>query len=164
MASTYPDALDNLPTNRANDTSMLDNHPQDHDDLADAVNNIEAEFGLTPRGQFATVKERLDSLDQPALNTQTDDYTLVLTDFGKIVGLNKATLVILTIPLNSSVAFPIGTQISVRQVGAGQVQVVGTGGVTVHSRSGVSHLAGQYAYATMIKVDTDTWELTGDLV
>lgn len=52
MASAYPNALDNFLTNRDNNTLMYDNHPQDHDDLADAVNKIEAEFGIHPRYSY----------------------------------------------------------------------------------------------------------------
>lgn len=63
-------------------------------------------------------------------NTQTASYTLALADAGKVVELNSATPVILTVPSNASVAFPTDTVIEVCQVGAGQVTVApdsGTG-------------------------------------
>lgn len=61
-------------------------------------------------------------------NTQTGNYTLVLSDAAKVIELNSATAVNLTVPLNSSVAFPIGTLIEILQLGAGQVTVVAAGG------------------------------------
>ena len=58
---------------------------------------------------------------------QTGSYTLVLADGGKVVEINSATPVTLTVPANSAVAFPTGTLIEVCQIGAGQVTVVGVG-------------------------------------
>lgn len=96
------------------------------------------------------------------INTQTDSYTLVLGDATKYVRMNKGTACNLTVPLNSSVAFPVGTQILIRQVGAGQVTVVATGGVTI-TTSQTLLLRAQHSSASLIKVATDTWELAGDL-
>lgn len=97
------------------------------------------------------------------LNTQTASYTLVLGDAGKLVGMNVGSANTLTVPTNASVAYPTGTQVTVRQVGAGQTSVAGDTGVTVSSRGSALKLAGQYAYASLVKVATDTWELTGDI-
>jgi hypothetical protein len=69
----------------------------------------------------------------------------------------------LTIPLNSSVAFPTGTQILLAQYGAGQTTVVATSGVTVRSNGGKLNLNVQYSGATLIKIDTDEWYLFGDI-
>jgi hypothetical protein len=98
-----------------------------------------------------------------ALNTQTTSYTLVLGDAGQLVGMNVASANNLTVPTNASVAFPVGTTVLLRQAGAGQTTVVAAGGVTVSSRGAALKLAGQYAYATLAKVATDTWELSGDI-
>jgi hypothetical protein len=98
------------------------------------------------------------------INAQTGtSYTHVLADAGKIVSMNNAASNTLTIPTNASVTFPVGTMILVRQAGAGQTTVAGAGGVTINSRGGALKLAGQYAYATLVKVATDTWELSGDI-
>lgn len=61
MASSYPGSLDAFATNRANSTSQTTTHPADHNNLADAVNKIEATLGVDPQGDFSTVVERLDS-------------------------------------------------------------------------------------------------------
>lgn len=101
-------------------------------------------------------------LNPVTVNAQTDSYTLVLADAGKLVEMGKGTAQDLTVPLNSSVPFPVGTRIDVLQTGAGQVTVVATGGVTVNAKTGLK-LAGQWAGATLIKRATDTWVLIGAL-
>lgn len=59
MASAYPTGLDSFATNKANNTLQADDHPAHHNDLADAVNKIEAELGINPSGTDATVVARL---------------------------------------------------------------------------------------------------------
>ena len=96
------------------------------------------------------------------INSQTVSYTLVLSDASKLVEINSGSANNLTVPLNSSVAFPIGTQISLLQVGAGQMTVVATGGVTINATPGLK-LRAQWSSATLVKRNTDTWVLVGDL-
>ena len=102
-------------------------------------------------------------VSQVAINAQTGTaYTTVLTDQSKLVTLTNASAIAFTIPANSSVAYPIGTQIDLSQFGAGQVTVAGASGVTVNSASGLK-LRAQYSSASCIKVATNTWLLVGDL-
>lgn len=96
-------------------------------------------------------------------NEETASYTLVLADAGKIVEMNVASANDLTVPLNSSVAFPVGTQINLLQTGAGQTTLVATSGVTINATPGLK-LRTQYSSATLIKRATDTWVAIGDLV
>lgn len=72
MASAYPGALDTFATNKADATTTPTDHPTHHNDLADAVNKIEAELGVTPSGAAATVAARLAGIGVPL------DRTLVL--------------------------------------------------------------------------------------
>ena len=95
-------------------------------------------------------------------NEQTATYTLVLADDGKIVEMNVAGANVLTIPPNSSVAFPVGTQIIVIQTGAGQTTLTAGAGVTLNATPG-TNLRTQYSGATLIKRATDTWIAIGDL-
>jgi len=95
-------------------------------------------------------------------NGQTASYTTVLTDKDKLVELAVATANNLTVPPNSSVAYPIGTQITVLQTGAGQTTVVAGSGVTINATPGLK-LRAQWSSATLIKRATDTWVLVGDL-
>ena len=101
-------------------------------------------------------------LSEVATNAQTASYTLVAADRGKMVEMNVASGNTLTVPLNSSVAFPVGTKIDILQVGAGQVTVAGTAGVTVNATPGLK-IRAQWGSATLIKRATDTWVLVGDL-
>lgn len=94
---------------------------------------------------------------------KTASYTLVLTDAGTTIRMNLAGANNLTVPLNSSVAFPIGTVISIRQTGAGQTTIVATGGVTLISSSGTLTLRAQGSLATLTKDASDTWYVDGDL-
>jgi hypothetical protein len=97
-----------------------------------------------------------------ATNPQTAAYTLVLADDGKIVEVLSATAVNVTIPLESSVAFPIGTQITVLQTGTGQLTFVPAVGVTLNGNPGVK-TRGQWTAATLIKRDANIWVALGDL-
>ena len=97
-----------------------------------------------------------------AVNAQTGTtYTTVLTDNNKVVTLDNASAIALTVPLNASVAYPTGAQIHLYNKGAGQVTVAGDAGVTVNGSNGLK-LRVQYSVATLIKLDTNTWVLIGD--
>jgi predicted TIM-barrel enzyme len=69
----------------------------------------------------------------------------------------------LTIPPNSSVAYGIGTQINIAQLGAGQVTITAGAGVTLNSSGTKLKLKDQYAVATCVKTDTNTWFVVGNL-
>ena len=88
-------------------------------------------------------------------------YTLVLTDAGKVVTLSDASAIALTVPTNASVAFPVGTTITIVQIGAGQVTIGGT--PTLRSADGDLKLRVQYSSATLIKRATDEWYVVGDI-
>jgi len=115
-------------------------------------------------GLFATITNLALKTDKLILtNRQTASYTLVLGDADKLVEMNVATANDLTIPLNSSVAFPTGTQILLAQYGAGQTTIVPTSGVTVRSSGAKLKLTGQYSGATLIKIAENEWYCFGDL-
>jgi hypothetical protein len=98
-----------------------------------------------------------------SLNAQTGTtYTLALSDAQKLVTLTNASAISLTVPTNSSVAFTIGDQVNLLQLGAGQVTVSGAG-VTLRSEGSKLKLKAQYAIATLIKVGTDEWVVVGNL-
>jgi len=101
-------------------------------------------------------------LDNLTLNAVTDTYTFVLTDAQKLVTLTKSTGFTVTVPLNSSVAFEIGDQINLVQLGTGQVTVAGASGVDIRSEGSKLKLKGQYATATLVKIATNEWVLLGN--
>ena len=97
---------------------------------------------------------------------QTADYTAVLTDqYQVLVPMNKATAVAFKIPTNASVAFPVGTVITVLNKGAGLVTIsaVTSGTTTVLSGGATpaSPTLAQYRTAVLIKTATDTWYVVG---
>jgi hypothetical protein len=99
-----------------------------------------------------------------AANNQTGTtYTLALADAGEVVELNNASAITLTVPPNSSVAFPIGVVVELFQQGAGQVTVAAGVGVTIRSPSSKLKMTGQYAGASLRKRGTDEWTLEGNL-
>jgi hypothetical protein len=96
----------------------------------------------------------------------TDDYTAVLDDaYQVLVPMNKATAVAFKLPTNASVAFPVGTAITVLNKGAGlcTISAVTSGTTTVLSAGAVaaSPTLAQYKTAVCIKTATDTWYVAG---
>jgi hypothetical protein len=117
-----------------------------------ANGNIE----LTPNGTGAVVIDI-------TIETKTVAYSLVLNDNCKMIEMNTAGAVNLTIPTNAAQAFSNGSQILIAQYGAGQVTVVPDAGVTLRSSGGKTKIAAQYGMATLIKRDTNEWYLAGDI-
>lgn len=100
------------------------------------------------------------------INAQTASYTLVLADKDKLVEVSNASANTVTIPANTSVAYPTGTQINILQTGAGQTTISGASGVTVNSTGATGSspkLRAQWSTATAIKRSTDTWVVIGDI-
>jgi hypothetical protein len=95
-------------------------------------------------------------------NAQGASYTLVLADKNKIVEMNVGSANDLTVPPNSSVAFPIGSQIQVLQTGAGKTRILAGAGVTVNATPGI-FMRAQWSAVTLLKRGTDSWVATGDL-
>jgi hypothetical protein len=105
-----------------------------------------------------------------AFNAQTGTtYTFVLADAdNKLVTASNAAAQTYSIPTNANVAYPIGSQINIIAIGAGQVTInaVTSGTTTVLSNGGTAaspKLRVQYSSATCIKVATDTWYVIGDI-
>lgn len=96
----------------------------------------------------------------------TTTYTLQGGDNWRYgaVDLSNAAAVTVTVPTNATVPFPVGTQITLRQFGAGAVSVAGAGGVTVNTPPNASAITrGQWSEIRLTKRDTDHWVLSGDL-
>ena len=97
---------------------------------------------------------------------QTADYTAVLNDqYQTLTPMNKATAIAFKIPTNASVAYPVGTALTVLNIGAGAVTIsaVTSGTTTVLSAGAVaaSPTLAQYKTAVCIKTATDTWYVVG---
>jgi hypothetical protein len=97
---------------------------------------------------------------------QTTDYTAVLADqYQALIPMNKATAIAFRIPTNASVAYPVGTVLTVLNKGVGAVTIsaVTSGTTTVLSAGTVaaSPTLAQYKTAACIKTATDTWYVVG---
>jgi hypothetical protein len=96
----------------------------------------------------------------------TTDYTAVSADQYQVLQLmNKATAIAFKIPTNASVAFPVGTAITVLNIGAGTctISAVTSGTTTVLSAgaTAASPTLAQYKSAVCIKTGTDAWYVVG---
>lgn len=95
------------------------------------------------------------------VTTKVASATLALSD-GDWLEMNVAGANTLTVPPNSTVAFPIGTVINVHQYGAGQTTIVQGAGVTVRTPLTLK-LRVQYSTAVLVKRATNEWVLAGDI-
>ena len=102
-----------------------------------------------------TAQEVLDL----TLSRKTDSYTLVATDNGKVVEMNKATANTLTVP---SGVFTAGQQVLVTQYGAGQTTIAGSG-VTLRSDGGKLKINAQYSSATILFISATEAYVFGNL-
>jgi hypothetical protein len=97
---------------------------------------------------------------------QTADYTPVLNEqYQALILMNKASAVNFTIPTNASVAYPVGTALTVLNIGAGTctIKAVTSGTTTVLSAGSTAAqpTLAQYKSAVCIKTATDTWYVVG---
>jgi hypothetical protein len=118
--------------------------------------------------QTLTNKTLTDPKINLAFDAETASYTAVLANNGQMVTMNNASANTFSIPTNASVAFPIGTQLNVLQIGAGQttIQAVTSGTTTLQSTGATAaapKLRARYSSATCIKAGTDLWYVIGDI-
>ena len=97
---------------------------------------------------------------------QTADYTAVLNDqYQALVPMNKATAVAFKIPTDASVAFPVGTAITVLNKGVGAVTIsaVTSGTTTINSAGAVaaSPTLAQFKSAVCVKTAVNVWYVLG---
>jgi hypothetical protein len=93
------------------------------------------------------------------LARKTDSYTLVATDNGECIEMNKATANTLTVP---SGVFTAGQQVLITQYGAGQTTIAGSG-VTLRSDGGKLKINSQYSSATILFISATEAYVFGNL-
>jgi len=102
-----------------------------------------------------------------AVNAQTASYTFVLADGNNtLVTIANASANTVTIPPNSSVAFPVGTVLNFAQTGAGQTTITQGSGVTITSTGATASAPKtrvQYSAASCIQTSANNWLVVGDL-
>lgn len=95
--------------------------------------------------------------------SKTASYTLSATsERDSLIEVSSESGTTITIPLNSAVAYPIGTTLDILQTNTGQVTIAGDTGVTVNATPGLK-LRTRWSSVTLFKRDTNTWVAFGDL-
>jgi hypothetical protein len=118
--------------------------------------------------QTLTNKTLTDAKVNLAFDAETASYTAVLANNSQVVTMDNASANTFSIPTNASVAFPIGTQINVLQIGAGQttIQATTSGTTSILSTGATAaqpKLRARYSAATCVKAGTDLWYVFGDI-
>lgn len=90
-------------------------------------------------------------------NVRTSNYTLVISDTAKVIAFNSTSNLTLTVPNNTSVAFPIGTVINVYRANTGAVTISGAAGVTIRN---AGTIPSQFGERSLRKRATNEWVLT----
>lgn len=98
----------------------------------------------------------------------TTDYTAVLNDQYQVLEImNKATAIAFKIPTDASVAFPVGTAITILNIGVGTctISAVTPGTTTVLSAgaTAASPTLAQYKSAVCIKTAANAWYVVGSI-
>lgn len=175
MASLWPAALDNFLTNRQNANPAAGIfQPVDANDLnnlADAVNKLEATLGLHPddglypANTFGDVVSRLNAIDAPTHKAISLPYTLQASDINSILFTDLVTSTgNITIP--AGMALPHGAAFTISQGSTGAFRIVGPAGMQVHSRGEVFTSAGIYSMVSITKVAAsgDFYIVSGDII
>lgn len=111
------------------------------------------------------------SLTNTFINTSLASYTPTITagrygqNYGSIIltTSNTAALQTINIPANSTVAYPIGTALSIMRQGASPVKISPASGVTINSYSGYRSITNQYDEVMLIQTALNVWLLVGNL-
>ena len=96
-----------------------------------------------------------------AISVKTANFTFALSDAGITVEVLSASDITATIPTDSNVSFPVGTEIEIVQYGAGAVTFAAASGVTINSANGALKINGQYNFACLKKMGSNEWVLGG---
>lgn len=100
--------------------------------------------------------------DKSSIVSTATSRTLALTDAWNYVRPNTTGAVTLTVPTNASVAFDIGTEITVRALG--NVTLAAASGVTLNAPSGGTLSMTARMTVTLKKVTADQWDVIGQTV
>lgn len=101
-----------------------------------------------------------------SLGVRTSTSTTItpaLSDAHGLITCSAATAIAFIIPSNSSIAFPIGSQVMIEQGSTGQVRFSGATGVTLNSYGNAYNMVGQYATAFATKTALNRWVIDGSL-
>ena len=194
MATAYPTALDTTGSQQRTDiasTDDLDASGKEHDVMhvnhAGAIVALETKLGLTDSNAAAnailvgsgasttswTTSPSITNLTVTGTTTTYVDvvtetgasHTFALSDAGKYIHCTGAAgAVTITLPSDSTTAFPIGTQMLFSCVHASnQITFAAGSGAAINSLDDNLSLKGPDGVAAVLKYTTNTWLLFGAL-
>ena len=120
-----------------------------------------AGYGISDAYTKTEVDNAVDVLKDVPQNAKTAAYTLTLTDRGKSIDVSTGGITI-TVPLNSAVAFPIGATVSITNLAATAITISSSATLRQAGTANTgSRTLAAYGMATLRKVATDTWFISG---
>jgi hypothetical protein len=122
-------------------------------DSGDIINQIQYYYN----GQWRWIQDSAD------LSRKTSDYTLIKEDAGKTINVDSSSPITITVPANSLATFVVGQKVEVVRTGTGQVTISPANGVIINSKNSNKKISSQYSGCVILKTDTNTWLLIGDL-
>lgn len=144
--------------------ATLDAHTEEDATDAHTIGNI---TGLTTAlsNKASTTHDHDDAYAPQfsAITSLSTSTTLALSHAQKLLRCTSSSNRTITVPPNSSVEFPVGTEIEIVQFGTGTVTIAAGSNVTIRSKDSKLAIDGQYAGATLKKIDTNEWLLIGAL-
>jgi len=148
LVGSAPGTLDTLQEISA----ALQDNPDFYTTLTDLIGT---------KATVSSVELKADKL--AVFETIAAAHTLVISDKDKVLTCTNADPIVITIPTEATINFPVGTQIAILSNGIGTVTFSSAIGVTVNSKDGALAIAGQYGSAALLKTGADVWQLIGSL-
>lgn len=148
------------------------NDPRTFPEIWNATSDVidASEAGLVSQGSRLSTAESDIQANEAAIllraplllveNVRTANYTLQLSDVAAVVAVDSGSALTVTVPVNSSVEFPIGSVVNVYRAGSGAVDLVGASGVTVRN---VGAISDQFGEVSLRKRDVNEWVLVGQV-
>lgn len=93
----------------------------------------------------------------------TASRALALTDAGCMLCVDSTSDIVLTIPADADVAFPLYTELEIGRLGSGAVSFAVANGATLLSVDSAVSIAAQNACVGLKKIAANKWLLTGNL-
>jgi len=94
---------------------------------------------------------------------KTANYALsTLTERDSLIEVDSTDPVTITIPLDATVNYPVGTSLDILGVNTGLITIAGDTGVVVNATPGLK-LRARWSSATLFKRGADSWVVYGDL-
>ena len=119
---------------------------------------ISGSFNAGSLSDFNFEGNSIEGFSATIVNDTTTSYTLSSSDAGKLIAIEHSSSITITIPTGLGLGF----NCTFLQKGSGSLNFSASNGVTLNNRQSHTKTAGQYAMATLICYDTNTFVLAGD--